>query len=45
MNVFQNNATGETQGAFANTTSPYFDSLYCRCVAYPALLIDIIDHE
>ncbi|KAL5528179.1 hypothetical protein ACEPAF_7315 [Sanghuangporus sanghuang] len=24
-----NNATGETQGAFANTTSPYFDSLYC----------------
>ncbi|KAG0151539.1 hypothetical protein CROQUDRAFT_719745 [Cronartium quercuum f. sp. fusiforme G11] len=24
-----NNATGETQGVFANTTSPYFDSLYC----------------
>ncbi|EJD03194.1 glycoside hydrolase family 92 protein [Fomitiporia mediterranea MF3/22] len=24
-----NNATGETQGPFANTTSPYFDSLYC----------------
>ena len=31
--VIQNNATGETQGAFANTTSPYFDSLYCRSVA------------
>lgn len=26
----QNNATGETQGAFANTDSFYFDSLYCR---------------
>ncbi|EGG07512.1 family 92 glycoside hydrolase, partial [Melampsora larici-populina 98AG31] len=24
-----NNATGETQGLFENTTSPYFDSLYC----------------
>lgn len=24
-----NNATGEGQGLFANTTSPYFDSLYC----------------
>ncbi|KAF5322756.1 hypothetical protein D9619_001318 [Psilocybe cf. subviscida] len=24
-----NNATGETQGLFANTTSFYFDSLYC----------------
>ncbi|KAI9062844.1 glycoside hydrolase family 92 protein [Trametes sanguinea] len=24
-----NNATGETQGPFANTTHPYFDSLYC----------------
>ena len=24
-----NNATGETQGAFAGTTHPYFDSLYC----------------
>ncbi|KAI5120307.1 hypothetical protein M0805_005811 [Coniferiporia weirii] len=24
-----NNATGETQGPFVNTTSPYFDSLYC----------------
>ncbi|EIM82754.1 glycoside hydrolase family 92 protein [Stereum hirsutum FP-91666 SS1] len=24
-----NNATGETQGAFANTTSMYFDSFYC----------------
>ncbi|KAF8902926.1 glycoside hydrolase family 92 protein [Gymnopilus junonius] len=24
-----NNATGETQGAFAGTTSFYFDSLYC----------------
>ncbi|KIM83325.1 glycoside hydrolase family 92 protein [Piloderma croceum F 1598] len=24
-----NNATGETQGVFANTTSFYFDSLYC----------------
>ncbi|KAE9392262.1 glycoside hydrolase family 92 protein [Gymnopus androsaceus JB14] len=24
-----NNATGETQGPFANTTSFYFDSLYC----------------
>ncbi|KAF8198088.1 glycoside hydrolase family 92 protein [Pholiota molesta] len=25
-----NNATDETQGVFANTTSFYFDSLYCR---------------
>ncbi|KAF8893524.1 glycoside hydrolase family 92 protein [Infundibulicybe gibba] len=25
-----NNATGETQGLFENTTSFYFDSLYCR---------------
>ncbi|KAA1471821.1 glycoside hydrolase family 92 protein [Dentipellis sp. KUC8613] len=25
-----NNATGETQGVFANTTSFYFDSFYCR---------------
>ncbi|THH33315.1 hypothetical protein EUX98_g870 [Antrodiella citrinella] len=24
-----NNATGETQGVFAGTTHPYFDSLYC----------------
>ncbi|GJJ06144.1 hypothetical protein Clacol_000333 [Clathrus columnatus] len=24
-----NNATGEGQGLFANTASPYFDSLYC----------------
>ncbi|KAF8318019.1 glycoside hydrolase family 92 protein [Clavulina sp. PMI_390] len=24
-----NNATGETNGLFAGTTSPYFDSLYC----------------
>ncbi|KAL5507031.1 hypothetical protein ACEPAH_6487 [Sanghuangporus vaninii] len=24
-----NNATGEGQGPFANTVSPYFDSLYC----------------
>ncbi|EJD52455.1 glycosyl hydrolase [Auricularia subglabra TFB-10046 SS5] len=24
-----NNATGETNGKFADTTSPYFDSLYC----------------
>ncbi|EAU91164.2 glycosyl hydrolase [Coprinopsis cinerea okayama7 len=24
-----NNATGESQGVFADTTSPYFDSLYC----------------
>jgi putative alpha-1,2-mannosidase len=24
-----NNATGEGQGLFANTSSPYFDSLYC----------------
>lgn len=24
-----NNATGEGQGLFAGTTSPYFDSLYC----------------
>ncbi|KAF8513341.1 glycoside hydrolase family 92 protein [Hysterangium stoloniferum] len=24
-----NNATGEAQGLFANTASPYFDSLYC----------------
>lgn len=24
-----NNATGEGQGLFATTTSPYFDSLYC----------------
>ncbi|TFK44237.1 glycoside hydrolase family 92 protein [Crucibulum laeve] len=24
-----NNATGETQGVFADTTHPYFDSLYC----------------
>ncbi|KAH9858665.1 glycoside hydrolase family 92 protein [Lenzites betulinus] len=24
-----NNATGETQGPFAGTTHPYFDSLYC----------------
>lgn len=30
LTVFlQNNATLETQGAFANTTSFYFDSLYC----------------
>lgn len=28
----QNNATGEGQGPFANTTAPYFDSLYCRYV-------------
>ena len=26
----QNNATDETQGPFANTPHPYFDSLYCR---------------
>lgn len=25
----KNNATGEGQGPFANTASPYFDSLYC----------------
>ncbi|KAJ8472735.1 hypothetical protein ONZ51_g8332 [Trametes cubensis] len=25
-----NNATDETQGPFANTPHPYFDSLYCR---------------
>ena len=30
--VPQNNATGETQGVFADTTSFYFDSLYCRFV-------------
>lgn len=24
-----NNATGEGQGSFAGTSSPYFDSLYC----------------
>ncbi|MBW0562385.1 hypothetical protein O181_102100, partial [Austropuccinia psidii MF-1] len=24
-----NNATGETQGPYANTKAPYFDSLYC----------------
>lgn len=29
-NHVQNNATGETQGAFAGTSSFYFDSLYCR---------------
>ncbi|KIJ39475.1 glycoside hydrolase family 92 protein [Sphaerobolus stellatus SS14] len=28
-NLTPNNATGEGQGKFANTTSPYFDSLYC----------------
>lgn len=28
----QNNATDETQGVFENTTSFYFDSLYCRYV-------------
>ena len=31
--VPQNNATGETQGVFADTTSFYFDSLYCRFVS------------
>jgi putative alpha-1,2-mannosidase len=29
-----NNATGETQGAFENTTSFYFDSLYCSWDTY-----------
>jgi hypothetical protein len=29
LTVRQNNATGETQGKYANTTSFYFDSLYC----------------
>ncbi|KAG6866373.1 hypothetical protein C0991_005294 [Blastosporella zonata] len=28
-NLTPNNATGETQGVFANTSSFYFDSLYC----------------
>ena len=31
--VSQNNATGETQGVFSDTTSFYFDSLYCRFVS------------
>ncbi|KAG6900776.1 hypothetical protein C0993_002200 [Termitomyces sp. T159_Od127] len=30
----QNNATGETQGVFENTTSFYFDSLYCSCARF-----------
>jgi len=30
--TIKNNATGETQGLFENTTSFYFDSLYCRSV-------------
>ncbi|KAH8119163.1 glycoside hydrolase family 92 protein [Phellopilus nigrolimitatus] len=36
-----NNATDETQGPFANTTSPYFDSLYCRCFRtfYPLMAL------
>ncbi|KAJ3475019.1 hypothetical protein NLI96_g12105 [Meripilus lineatus] len=29
-----NNATGETQGLFAETTHPYFDSLYCSWDTY-----------
>ncbi|KAL4242672.1 Peptide-N(4)-(N-acetyl-beta-glucosaminyl)asparagine amidase [Abortiporus biennis] len=29
-----NNATGETQGVFAGTTHPYFDSLYCSWDTY-----------
>ena len=30
LDASQNNATDETQGPFADTTSFYFDSLYCR---------------
>ena len=32
MRHIKNNATGETQGEFAGTSSFYFDSLYCRLV-------------
>ena len=45
----QNNATGETQGVFANTSSPFFDSLYCRCISFilrrrcdSYLLVDLV---
>lgn len=35
-----NNATGEGQGLFANTTSPYFDSLYCSWDTVSSNFID-----
>ena len=42
--VPQNNATGETQGVFADTTSFYFDSLYCRfvCMTLEVILSQLI---
>lgn len=34
-----NNATGEGQGLFSNTSSPYFDSLYCSWDTVRLLII------
>ncbi|KAF9010673.1 glycoside hydrolase family 92 protein [Cyathus striatus] len=39
-----NNATGETQAEFENTTSFYFDSLYCRCATIIALTLLILNY-
>ncbi|KAF7969869.1 hypothetical protein HWV62_25649 [Athelia sp. TMB] len=38
-----NNATDETQGVFANTTSYYFDSLYCSLTS-PIEFAQIVDN-